>query len=1014
MIISSVPGVVLRVLRSLRRNEDELRSRRNQMSCALNEEMRRKTHGTSSHLEVLITENKGKSQKKEQNSGRDKSRSKSKSRYKNKKENKDKKGKQRERDNDDGDRVTTTTCGDLVGLRDYDTINLLSDESMWIIDSGATLHVTSRKEFCTFYTSVDFGVLKMGNDRVSKVIGVGDAHLQTNIGMRLLHRGVKHAPDVRFKVISVQVLDDGGYDNHFGSGKWKLTKGNLIVAKGDNNSKLYWTKALVAKDSVNVVYMESSLWHGRLGHISEKGLNCLAKNDVLSGLKSVELEKCSHSMTGKQTRVSFKKHPPSRKLELLEFVHYDVCGPLKFKEFHALVERQSGKKLKRIRTDNGGEYCGPFDAYCRQYGIAHEKTLPKTSQLNGLVERMNKTLIERVRCMHFEAKLPKHFWGEALLTAVHVINLRPAVALNSEVTNKIWFGKNVTYGHLRVFGCKAFFHVIKDDKSKLDDEFGYKLYDPVEKKVVRSHQTIEDIDKVEKSTPKKMQVGDDLDVPIDNVDEEEHDVSQDESLGDVPELPEAQPKRSDKPKQPSKKYSINEHVMLTDEGELECYEEATESEEKQKRLDAIQDEMKSLHDNHTYHLVKLPKGKRALENRWIFKVKQENNSTSTRCKARLVVKGFRQRKGVDFNEIFSPMVRMTSIRAVLSLDATLDLQVEQMDVMTTFVHGDLEEDIYMKQQNGFLVEGKEDYVCRLRKSLYGLKQAPRRWYKNFEYVMCEQGYKKTTSNHCVFVRKFYENDFIILLLYVDDMLIVGKDVSKIDRLKNQLGKSFSMKDMGATKKILGISITRDRKEKKLWLSQEHYIQKVLQRFQTENAKVLSTHFKLSVKQSPSSEAEKIDMSKVPYAFAVGSLMYAMVCTRLDIAHVVGDKPTLVGYSNSDMAGDIDSRKSTSGYLIQFAGGVKKFLQELSFVQGKYLLYCDSQSVIHLGKNPTFHSKSKHIDVKYHWIRDVLNAKLLELAKVQTNDNGADMMTKALPRGKFEVCCEIAGLADIST
>nr|KYP77046.1 Retrovirus-related Pol polyprotein from transposon TNT 1-94 [Cajanus cajan] len=347
--------------------------------------------------------------------------------------------------------------------------------------------------------------------------------------------------------------------------------------------------------------------------------------------------------------------------------------------------------------------------------------------------------------------------------------------------------------------------------------------------------------------------------------------------------------------------------------------------------------------------------------KWIFKVKQESNSTSPRYKARLVVKGFRQRKGVDFNEIFSPVVRMTSIRTVLSLAATLDLEVEQMDVKTTFLHGDLEEEIYMKQPDGFLIEGKEDYVCRLRKSLYGLKQAPRQWYKKFESVMCEQGYKKTTSDHCVFVRKFSDDDFIILLLYVDDMLIVGKDVSKIDRLKKQSGESFAMKDMGADKKILGISIIRDRKDKKLWLSHEHYIQKVLQRFQMENVKAVSTplaaHFKLSVKQCPSNEAEKIIMSRVPYASAVGSLMYAMVCTRPDIAHAVGtvsrflsnpcrehwnvvkwilrylrgtsglklyfggDKPTLVGYSDSDMAGDIDSRKSTSGYLVKFAGGV---------------------------------------------------------------------------------------------
>ena len=180
------------------------------------------------------------------------------------------------------------------------------------------------------------------------------------------------------------------------------------MEKGQKSSKLYWTKALVASDSVNAMDIEASLWHRRLSHISEKGLNCLAKKDMLPGLKNINLEKCSHCMIGKQTRVSFKKHPPSRKSGLLKLVHSDISGPLKvksfggalyfvtfiddysrklwvyalkskdqvlekFEEFHASVERQSGKKLKCICTDNGGEYCGPFDIYCKHHGIAHQK-----------------------------------------------------------------------------------------------------------------------------------------------------------------------------------------------------------------------------------------------------------------------------------------------------------------------------------------------------------------------------------------------------------------------------------------------------------------------------------------------------------------------------------------------------------------------------------------------------------------------------------------------------------------
>ncbi|RDY03953.1 hypothetical protein CR513_12375, partial [Mucuna pruriens] len=385
---------------------------------------------------------------------------------------------------------------------------------------------------------------------------------------------------------------------------------------------------------------------------------------------------------------------------------------------------------------------------------------------------------------------------------MHVISLNLAVALNTG------------YDHLRVFDCKAFVDVPKDERSKLDmktrqcifigygqDEYAYRLYDPVENKLVRSHECnswktkslkilislseidplwmlVHDLDTVDNNLQNDeqynyvgdQQLGDVFDIPLDDDAEEEQEMSQDENLGDALEPPPVQLRR----------YTSDEYVTLIDGEEPECYQEAMESEEKQKWLDAMQDEIKSLrHNCQTYDLVKLLNGKKVLENRWIY--------------------------------------RMSSIKIVLSLVATFDLEVVQMDVkQLSFM-----EEIYMKQPNDFHISRKEDYVCKLKKSLYGLK-------------------------------KFSDDDFIILLLYVDDMLIVGKSVSKIDRLKKQLSESFSMKDLEASKQIIGIRITRDRQVKKLWLSQEQY------RFHMENAKVVSTplvtHFKLSSGHSPSNEA----------------------------------------------------------------------------------------------------------------------------------------------------------------
>jgi len=211
-------------------------------------------------------------------------------------------------------------------------------------------------------------------------------------------------------------------------------------------------------------------------------------------------------------------------------------------------------------------------------------------------------------------------------------------------------------------------------------------------------------------------------------------------------------------------------------------------------------------------------------------------------------------------------------------------------VKTAFLHGDLEEEIFMAQPKCFEVQGKENLVCKLHKSLYGLKETLRQWYKKFNEFMRNSGFHKCEEDHCCYVKK-YVNSYITLALYVDDMLIVGANMAEIERLKKQLSKNFEMKDLSPAKQILGMRISRDRSEGILNLSKEKYIEKLLSRFNVGNAKTknipLGTHLKFSKRQSSQTEGEESHMSKVSYAFAVGNLMYAMVCTRPDIAHAVG-------------------------------------------------------------------------------------------------------------------------------
>ncbi|CAM8980353.1 unnamed protein product [Rhodiola kirilowii] len=211
-----------------------------------------------------------------------------------------------------------------------------------------------------------------------------------------------------------------------------------------------------------------------------------------------------------------------------------------------------------------------------------------------------------------------------------------------------------------------------------------------------------------------------------------------------------------------------------------------------------------------------------------------------------------------------------------------------MDVKTAFLHGDLKEEIYMVQPQGFEVPGKEKLVCKLQKSLYGLKQAPRQWYKKFDSFMSNSKFTRCQDDHCCYVRKS-DNSYIILLLYVDDMLIAGECKLEIEKVNMDLSKEFTMKDLGAAKQILGMTIIRNGAELKL--SQKEYVEKVLNRFNMNNAKPVSTplasHFKLPKDFSPSTEEDEKHMANIPYASAIGSLMYAMVCTRSDIAQVVG-------------------------------------------------------------------------------------------------------------------------------
>jgi hypothetical protein len=296
--------------------------------------------------------------------------------------------------------------------------------------------------------------------------------------------------------------------------------------------------------------------------------------------------------------------------------------------------------------------------------------------------------------------------------------------------------------------------------------------------------------------------------------------------------------------------------------------------------EAVRSEMDSILSNGTWELSELPFGCKPIGCKWVFKKKLRPDGTIDKYKARLVAKGYTQKEGEDFFDTYSPVARMTTIRVLLSLAASYGLIVHQMDVKTTFINGELDEEIYMDQPDGFVVKGEEQKVCKLLKSLFGLKQAPKQWHEKFDTTLTIAGYVVNEADRCV----YYQHGgghFVILCLYVDDILIFGTNMDIINEVKSFLSKSFDMKDLGEADVILNIKLIKE--ESGITLSQSHYVEKVLSRFGYMDSKPSPTPYDPSV----TLRKNKNDIrDQLRYSQIVGSLMYLASATRPDISFVV--------------------------------------------------------------------------------------------------------------------------------
>ena len=1034
------------------------------------------------------------------------------------------------------------------------------EKKKWLVDSGATKHMGNDKEQFDELTPLE----KPEKIKVGDGYYV-EATMQGNVKLNLLVNGkvkmctlrnVLYAPELSYNLLSVARATDAGKQVSFDDNgcEIKTKRTGEILLQAIKQRSLYYvktsTKEEKIEESANCTETEEPiskerLWHSRYGHLGDQGLSTLATNDMVSGLdykKHISKDKigfCEPCAEGKQQHTKFPHNESTRATKVLDLVHTDVCGkmdkpslsgkeyfisfiddksryawtyPLRKKSdafetfigWKAKAERSSERKLKTLRSDNGGEYISnEFENFLENEGIHHQNTIPKTPQQNGVAERMNRTLEEAIRSMLSESQLPKQFWAEALSTATYLRNRSPTKAVEDVTPFEAWNGIKPDVKHLRVFGSLCYAHIHKTDRQKLDPKSrkaillgygekvkGYRLYDIKEKKVFYSRDVLfqemkfkenkktklERIEETEETTEES----DAIVLPdMNNSESESEDANYDNETNEEDQNNTV--RRSTRMRKTPEYYGEWVNIASISE-EPKTVSEALSSEKSKEWSQAMENEMKSLNENKVWELVKLPKGRKAIGCKWIFKTKIDGDGKVERHKARLVAQGYTQKFGVDYDQTFSPVVSFESIRSIIAIAAQNGLKLHQMDVKTAFLNGELSEEIFLKQPEGFVVKGYEDHVCKLNRSIYGLKQSARCWNYELDKKLKEMGFKQSKSDPCIYIKDTKEG-YCIIAVYVDDLIVGGENEKNITHTKKTISDIFEVTDMGTLHYFLGVKVIQNLSTGEIWIGQPNFTKELLKKLQMAESKAVETPSDPSMKLTKKTENEE-EFNKVKYQSAVGSLLYLSTRTRPDIAYAVGnsarycseptnshwcavkrilrylrgttdlgllyrpDNTNLCGYSDADWAGDINDRKSTSGYVFIMSGSAiswrskKQSSVALSTAEAEYIalssatqevmwlrqlfssllkdyklsesttIYEDNQSAICMARNNQSHGRSKHVDIKYHFVREQVEKQTINVVYCESEQMTADILTKGVLNYQFKKLRSKLGMAEM--
>jgi hypothetical protein len=458
---------------------------------------------------------------------------------------------------------------------------------------------------------------------------------------------------------------------------------------------------------------------------------------------------------------------------------------------------------------------------------------------------------------------------------------------------------------------------------------------------------------------------------------------------------------------------------------------------------AMNEELDQIEKNNTWEMVQRPEGKNVIGSKWIFKNKLNEQGQVIKNKARLVYKGYAQIEGLYFDETFMPVAILEAIRMFLAYACHKRFKVYQMDVKSAFLNGDLSEEVYMEQPEGFKLSDKPNLVCKLKKALYGLKQAPQAWYHRLDTYLKDKGFMRGKTDNNLYI-KTENNDLLIILVYVDDIIFGCNKDSLVQWFASAMESEFEMSMIGELPFFLGLQITQ--RPEGMFISQEKYLREMLKRFQMEDSKPVGTPMVTGCKLSKDDDSPDVDQSS--YRSMIGSLLY-ITTSRPDIMHTVGmvgryqaapkqshlqavkrifkylkgtmtygmwyprnQNFQLTAYLDADWANCVDGRKCTSGRAFFLGDSLVAWLSKkkgsisLSTTEAEYIvvatcctqilwmiqtladmkvtytdpipIHCDNTSAISVSKNPILHSKTKNIPIKYHFLREQVTNRIVQL------------------------------------